>query len=332
MRFSTRLVVCSVLAATSLALAVAVVVKSQTQTIAGQSLFTENANHAGAPAPYSLDIVSQCDSTQKNGTINYTVAGDASGPYDGTYSETGFIRLSNSNVVEFQANFTITPAGGGSAITGTKNLISGAATGICASPDAAGDSLAEVEGAFNYTANVNGTSNSGVGVMALDVHENSSQAAATGHATTSFYGEGKTTGGGHILKVNGSKGVHFGFNAQVKNNGTLDANGVVQDHDTNDRIKILTANSYVSDGINTTFSGQCEFNGTPQQYEITVSDVNEPGRGFDNFSITTGTYTRSGILTGGNIQVRGVAVVNPPPTPTPTTTPTPSPTPSPTPD
>lgn len=326
MRFSTRLLVCSILTATSLVLAVtAVVVNSQTQSIAGEALFSENSNHAGAAAPYSLDIAAQCDSTQKNGTINYTVTGDASGPYAGTYSEQGFIRLDDSNVVEFQATFTITPAGGGGAITGTKTLSSGAATGICSSPDSAGDSLAEVEGAFYYTANVNGTSNSGVGVMALDVHENSSQAAAVGHASTSLYGEGKATGGGHIMKVGGNKGVHFGFNAQVKNNGTLHGNGVVQDHDTDDRIKILNVATYVSDGVNATFTGQCEFNGVAQGYSITVSDINEPGRNFDTFSITTGTYTRGGTLTGGNIQVQGVAAVNPTPTPEPTPSPTPTP-------
>jgi hypothetical protein len=332
MRFSSRLLVCSILAAASLALAVAVVVKSQTQSIAGESLFSENSNHSGASAPYSLDIVSECDSSQQNGTINYTVTGDASGPYGGTYSEEGFIQLDDSEVVEFSATFTITPTGGGSAITGTKSLGSGEATGICASPDAAGDSLAEVEGVFNYTANVNGTSNSGVGVMSLDVHENSSQAAAVGHASSSFYGEGKATGGGHILKEGGNKGVHFGFNAQVKNNGTLHGNGVIQDHDTDDRIKILNVESYVSDGTNATFTGQCEFNGTQQQYSITVSDINEPGRNFDTFAITTGSYTRSGTLTGGNIQVHGIAVVNPSPTPTPTATPTPTPTPTPIPD
>lgn len=331
MRFSSRLVVCSVMAVTSLALAVAVVVNSQTQPIAGGTLFSENANHAGATAPNSLDIAAQCDSTQQNGTVNYTVSGDASGPYPGTYTEEGYFQLQNGNVTAFQATFTITPAGGGSAIVGQKNFVAGGATGTCSSP-AGGESTAEVSGVFNYTANVGGTSNSGVGGMSLDVHDGSDDAAAVGHMHAAFYGEGKTTGGGHILKAAGTKGVHFGFNAQLKNNGTLDANGVVQDHDTNVRIKILTANSYVSNGVNTTFSGQCEFNGVPQQYEITVSDVNEPGRGFDTFQITTGPYTRSGILTGGNIQVQGVAVVNPPPTPSPSGTPTPSPTPTPIPD
>lgn len=329
MRLSSRLLVCSVLAAASLALSVAAVVNSQTQSIAGEALFSENSDHAGAAAPYSLDIATDCDATQQTGTVNYTVSGNASGPYAGTYTETGFFRIEGGNVVEYQANFTVTPEGGGSAVTGTKNLVSDGATGRCASTNAEGESEAEVSGTFTYTADVNGTSNTGGGVWSLDVHEAENEAAAVGHALTSFYGEGKATGGGHILKTGSSKGVHFGFNAQVKNDGTLHGNGVVQDHDTDARIKILTVESYVSDGVNATFSGQCEFNGVPQNYTIQVSDINEPGRGFDTFSITTGSYGRSGTLTGGNIQVRGVAVVSPSPSPTPTGTATPTPTPPP---
>jgi hypothetical protein len=135
----------------------------------------------------------------------------------------------------------------------------------------------------------------------------------------------KATGGGHILKSGGNEGVHFGFNAQVQNKGQLHGSGVIQDHDTGDRIKILTVESYVSDGMSATFTGQCEFNGAQQQYEIEVADIDEPGTGVDTFQITTGSYARSGILTGGNIQVQGVAVVNPTPTPTPNGTPTPTP-------
>ena len=327
MRFNSRPVVCSALAVASLALTVAAVVNSQTQSIAGETLFSDNSNRAAAAAPNSLDIAAQCDPTQRNGTVNYVVSGDASGPYAGTYTETGFFRLEDGDVVEFQANFSITPAGGGGAITGTKGVIRGGATGTCSSPDAEGESAAEMSGVFSYTADVNGTSNSGVGGISLDVHDGANDPAAVGHAHASFYGEGKTTGGGHILKAGGVKGVHFGFNAQLKNNGTLEGNGVVQDHDTDTRIKILTVDSYVSNGVTTTFSGQCEFEGVPQRYEITVSDINEPGRGFDTFQITTGSYARGGILTGGNIQVRGAAVVNPSPTPTPTSSPTATPTP-----
>ena len=316
------------MAVTSLALTVAVVVNSQTQSIAGETLFSENANHAGATAPNSLDISAQCDSTQQNGTVNYTVSGDASGPYAGTYSEQGYFQLQGGNVTAFQATFTITPAGGGSAIVGQKSLVAGGATGTCSSP-AGDESTAEVSGVYSYTANVNGTSNSGFGGMSLDIHDGSETAAAVGHLHASFYGDGKATGGGHILKAGSNKGVHFGFNAQLKNNGMLHGNGVIQDHDTEDRIKILNVNSFVSDGVNATFTGQCEFNGAPQAYSITVADINEPGRDFDTFSVTTGSYSRSGILTGGNIQVQGVVVVNPTPTPTPTGTPTPTPTPIP---
>ena len=137
-------------------------------------------------------------------------------------------------------------------------------------------------------------------------------------ARASAAGGAKATGGGHILMSPGAPGVHFGFNAQVQNNGRLQGSGVVQDQSAGVRIKILTVETYASDGVSATFTGQCQFDGVAQPYEIDVSDIDEPGTGVDRFEIATGTYERSGILTGGNIQVRGVAVVNPTPTPTPT--------------
>jgi len=151
--------------------------------------------------------------------------------------------------------------------------------------------------------------------LAVAVVINSQTATA---ARASSAAGAKATGGGHILMSPGSPGVHFGFNAQVQNNGRLQGSGVVQDQAAGVRIKILTVETYASDGVSAAFTGQCEFDGVEQPYEIDVSDIDEPGTGVDLFEIATGTYARSGILTGGNIQVRGVAVANPSPTPTPT--------------
>lgn len=143
------------------------------------------------------------------------------------------------------------------------------------------------------------------------------QAAPAARASSGSSGA-KATGGGHILMSPGDPGVHFGFNAQLKNKGALSGSGVVQDQAAGVMIKILTVEAFVSDGTNATFTGQAEFNGVAQQYQIDVADIDEPGRGFDLFEITTGTYTRSGILTGGNIQVQGATAATPTPTPSPT--------------
>jgi hypothetical protein len=46
-------------------------------------------------------------------------------------------------------------------------------------------------------------------------------------------------------------------------------------------------------------------NGVATTYRIDVDDFGNPGRGMDNFSITTGVgYSVGGVLTAGNILVR----------------------------
>lgn len=323
-RISFRSLLCSLCAAVAVVAVSLVAADSQTVSLGDESFHANNFSSSGTPGN-SLSITTSCDSTQKNGTVNYSLSGSAAGPFGGTFSETGSYTIQNGVVTQLNASFTITPSGGGANITGTKTLGGPAGTfvGQCSS---ATTKLAEMSGLFNYTANINGTNTLGTGDMTLDATKPASS-AATGFGHTNFYtanstgvGDAKATGGGTILKENGNRGINFGFNAQVQNVGNLHGRGTVHDHDTGTKIKILNVQTLVIVGTVATFTGQCETNGVQETYVIEVNDIDEPARGLDTFSITTPSYgPRSGALTGGNIQVRGAGggVATPTPTPTP---------------
>ena len=326
-RISYRTLLCSLCAVVAAVVVSVIGVGSQTVPLGGESFHSNNFSSSGTPG-YSLDISTTCDSSKQNGTVNYSLTGNAAGPYGGTYSEQGSFTLVNGAVTALSASFTISPSGGGAAITGNKTLggSSGTFKGLCSSTGGGSSTRSAVaSGLFNYTANVNGSNTSGAGVMAMDVAETSSNPTGTGFAHSNFYGtalsvgDAKATGGGTIFHAAGDPGITFGFNAQLQNNGSLQGRGTVIDHRTNTRIKILNVVSLVVVATHATFTGQCEVNGVTENYRIDVDDINEPGIGVDVFSIQTDSYAQqTGILTGGNIQVRGMLGGGASPTPTPT--------------
>lgn len=333
-RISIRSVAFSLSAAVAVVVASIVAADSQVLPLGSEALHSSNFSSSGTPGQ-TLDLSTTCDSSKQNGTVNYSVTGDATGPFTGTYSESGYFKLVNGVVTELSANFSITPAGGGSGVTGTKTLggPANSAKGSCSSTGGTSTQRAGVmSGIFNYTANAGGSNTSGTGDMALDITETSSNPTGSGFAQSNFHGSNpavgnaKATGGGSIYSSPGDPGVTFGFNAQVQNNGSLHGRGTVFDHNTNTRIKILNvATMVVADRV-AIFTGQCELNGAPNSYTAEVSDIDEPGIGVDTFGIQCGSYsTGPSTLTGGNIQVRGIAggVGTPTPSITPTATPPP---------
>lgn len=306
----------------SLSAAVAVVVASviaadsQTLPLGSEALHTTNFNSSGTSGQ-TLDISTTCDAAMQNGTVNYSVTGLADGPFNGTYSESGYFRLVNGVVTELSSNFTIVPSGGGSNVTGTKTLggPANSAKGFCSSTGGGSTQRTGVmSGVYNYTASVNGSNTTGSGLMVLDITETSTNPTGTGFVHSNFYGSNaavgsaKATGGGNIFHAGGNTGVNFGFNAQVRNNGSIHGRGTVHDRDTDTKIKILNVVSLVIVEAEATFTGQCELNGVTNNYTIVVTDVAEPGIGVDTFSVQCGSYSRGpSTLTGGNIQVHGIA-------------------------
>ena len=110
------------------------------------------------------------------------------------------------------------------------------------------------------------------------------------------YSNGHVTGGGQILKS-----VTFGFEAKAGTNGVRGTCNVVEKKR---HILCRTVTSLVVVGTHATFSGEATDNGVPTTYTIDIDDLSESGRNNDTFSITTGTgFSRSGVLTSGNVQV-----------------------------
>ena len=112
---------------------------------------------------------------------------------------------------------------------------------------------------------------------------------------------GKVTGGGSILQAGGPAGVAFGFVAQNTEQGMKDS-GVVIDHATGTRIRIIDVTQLAVAGTHATFRGRAEVNGVEENYRIDVDDLGQPGSPVvnpDTFKIQTdGGYMRAGPLKG----------------------------------
>jgi len=112
------------------------------------------------------------------------------------------------------------------------------------------------------------------------------------------------TGGGFI-EVNGGK-ANFGFVAGLKpGKTTISGQLNYLDHASGIRVKAETITAYDGTGTTRTFSGDATINGAAgYTFSVTASDVAEPGRGADTFSISLSNgYSASGTLAGGNIQL-----------------------------
>jgi hypothetical protein len=108
------------------------------------------------------------------------------------------------------------------------------------------------------------------------------------------------TGGGQI-----SGDVTFGLEAKSDDAG-IHAECTVVDRASNTKVKCLDATFFAQTANHVTFSGHALVNGVATKYVIDVDDVAEPGRGADDFEITTTIgYSAGGTLTQGNIQVHG---------------------------
>jgi len=109
------------------------------------------------------------------------------------------------------------------------------------------------------------------------------------------------TGGGWILN-NGSK-ANFAVAGGIKNGfwGHLQYN----DHGNGLKVKGTGVTAYVIvDATTRHIEGTCEINGASGSYKVDVSDITEPGKDADSFSITLSNgYFAGKKLDGGNIQL-----------------------------
>jgi hypothetical protein len=112
---------------------------------------------------------------------------------------------------------------------------------------------------------------------------------------------GQASGGGNI-EVAGNR-IAFGFSARSGDNGFEGSCNVV-DQAAGVMVRCTDVTALVISGNAATVFGNANVNGVATTYRIDAVDNADPGRGADTFSIHTATgYSRSGVLTGGNVQV-----------------------------
>jgi hypothetical protein len=111
------------------------------------------------------------------------------------------------------------------------------------------------------------------------------------------------TGSGTIA---GNGQVSFSLSAKVNGNSATGSCTVVEAK-TKTKIKCLgvTSAELSNGGTVATLTGPATINGTPTTYTIVARDAGSPGVGADSFSITAGSFTRSGTLTSGNLTIHG---------------------------
>jgi hypothetical protein len=288
-------------------------------TLTGEQLFD--------PAP---TITATCN---ENGTstVYFEASGTATGPYAGTFTETGTATIGpqafndppiNSSftgpVTTFDAVFTITS--GATEVTGTKTLalVSGStAIGDCFTHYfSVHDVEVIVRDGVSYQAAIatgDATfSDHGVIPLVAAQHDEfvdvspptvffqvfvesfQSDLSVTEPLTT----PGSSTGGGQV-----PADASFGFEAKSDANGSK-GNCTVIDRAAGAKVKCLDVTSYLQVGLHATFSGHATVNGVATTYRIDVDDPGEPGAGQDTFKIVTGSgYSAGGTLTQGNVQI-----------------------------
>jgi hypothetical protein len=118
------------------------------------------------------------------------------------------------------------------------------------------------------------------------------------------------TPGQSTIKVSGSGavgGVAFDLSAK-DSDGQLSGACSVNEIRPRNKVKCLDVTSLTTtqlpDGERAVIQGNATLNGSPTTYTITVEDHGTPGAGHDTFSITADGYSRSGVLTSGNISIQ----------------------------
>ena len=294
------------------------------QVTAAPSLMGENL-FAGSTSPlqqgtFKADADCNADGS---GTITFFASGVAVGPYPGTFTESGTVTFGpptgsdiEGNLITIDASFTIVSEVPEAIINGTKTLR------VITAPEGRNEAscldgenveLAGFVTAVSYEATIDtptGTfQDSGSGnVDAQDVEFSGTtllsefrESFTVSDGVVVVATEGNVTGGGWIGSPTTEDQVSFGFQARNDANG-LRGNCTVIDHAADVRIKCLTVTTLVQAGTHAYFSGQAVVNGVIEKYRIDVDDLGEPSTA-DTFKIVTDSYTRGGVLTGGNIQI-----------------------------
>jgi hypothetical protein len=281
------------------------------------------------PSGGTVKVTASCNAAGTS-TISYFASGIASGPYPGTFTETGTATIGPLTFPQFvngfqfglltnlDAFFTIDSIAG--QVTGTKSLVlpstvlglcydsPGTFREICCRPTGFGlhyEAAIETGGAF-----FGDTGDSGISLTDCDSAGNPLGCGAAARVFNEAFRSslltpfplattGHVTGGGQV-----STSTTFGLSAKSDANGFKGGCTVI-DRTLSTNVKCVDVTSFVESGNHVTFSGNALVNGNSTTYRIDVTDNAEPGVGADTFAIYADGYNASGTLTQGNIQVHG---------------------------
>ena len=283
-----------------------------------------------------VQLTHTCDANGTS-TISYSVTGDATGPYLGTFVETGTVTIGPQNLVPgptsplftasagqvltFDAQFTIDSAAG--QVTGTKRLAIPdptnqgacvvASTGTFLSETCTDMDLAQAKASgLQYTATIQsplGTAQDSGGSVAY-VDQDREICPTFGNLNESAFQEtfyevaqppppANTAGQVTGGGMIGAAPV-AGFTIAfhaVSDGTTFSGNCDVLDHVTGVHVVCLDVTSFVQAGNTVTITGDATIDGAPTSYRIVAQDNGEPNQGVDTFMISTD----SGYSAGGNL-------------------------------
>jgi hypothetical protein len=275
------------------------------------SLTGERLDGSASPSLGIGEVALECNPTGTS-TGSYMVVGTAIGPFPGTFVETASFTIVGGQVTAFEADFTI--SSGLTQIDGTKTLrTSTSATCL----DAPGDGLADFAD-IALVADYEAMITTPLG-MSMDQGRVSSgaqlQTTLDGRASAatqeSFISEtvapaptaGHATGGGYVGDVV-NQWVSFGFTAK-SDGATVKGQCSVSDHVRGVQVKCLDVTLLTQTATHASFEGHALVDGMPTTYRVDVDDLGEPGAGSDRFEIETASgFSVTGVLAGGNIQIR----------------------------
>ncbi len=307
---------------------------SQTLPLTGES-FDAFLAFRDEPGPVGLVEVSGECHPDASSTIAFRASGPATGPYPGTFTETGTVVLAGEGtgpveqgsearqVLDFDARFTIDSEVG--EVTGEKEFLGDpdiADFGYCfeTSIDPPSRHVAFVTDS-RYRATITAITGTGTdsGTATVNLLADEEVAGFTRYNFNQRFvsdptepegnTSGKSTGGGQIAGTEQSSPISFGFDAvsneMAGSRGKFLLHGrcVVADVARDTTVKCLNVTSYVQVGTHATFRGEAEVNGDLTDYTISVDDLGEPNAGQDTFSITAGEYSAGGNVASGDVQV-----------------------------
>jgi hypothetical protein len=129
---------------------------------AGVAPLTGETLLASESPPVGTSTVSGTCNPLGNSTFDFTVTGEASGPYPGTFTESGTFTISPIALVSFDSTFTITSTQG--TVTGTKTFtgpLNVGACGLLAFPPPASPNAHSLQATLSYTAQITTPTGSG---------------------------------------------------------------------------------------------------------------------------------------------------------------------------